>query len=182
MPGDKPEPHRGPTSILLPPNQPRVACFSWFAKSGNAASHKGWVRSSRSGERMCMGWAGTRRRTRLQNKALLVAALAGGARHESSAGGMLKNLADTLAGSGRALQVLVRADLLGNSLSLRGCVSFIDAVSWARMTLTSEEDTGFWLVALKASMVLGSSRRSALQPTRMMGRPEQKCTTSEIHC
>lgn len=48
--------------------------------------------------------------------------------------------------------------------------------------LTSEEDTGFWLVALKASMVLGSSRRSALQPTKMMGRPEQKCTTSEIHC
>jgi hypothetical protein len=68
-------------------------------------------------------------RTRLQNKALLVAALAGGARHESSAGGVLKDLADTLAGSGRALQVLVGTDLLGNSLSLRACVSFIDAVS-----------------------------------------------------
>ena len=30
-------------------------------------------------------------------------------------------------------------------------------------------------------MVLGSRRRSFLQPTRMIGRPAQKCMTSEIH-
>lgn len=65
-----------------------------------------------------LGIDGYKDKTRLQNKALLVAALAGGARHESSAGGVLKDLANTAAGSSRALQVLVSTDLLGNSLSL----------------------------------------------------------------
>lgn len=31
-------------------------------------------------------------------------------------------------------------------------------------------------------MVFWSYRKSFLQPTRMMGRPWQKCRTSEIHC
>lgn len=106
----------------------------WFVRLGlrRAETHrvtKGGKDRAAIGETDVLGIDRHKERTRLQNKALLVAALAGGARHESSAGGMLKDLADTLAGSGRALQVLVRADLLGNSLSLRACVSFIEAVS-----------------------------------------------------
>ena len=48
--------------------------------------------------------------------------------------------------------------------------------------LTSSGETGLWLVFLSSSMILGSRRRSFLQPTRMMGRFWQKCKTSEIHC
>lgn len=104
-------------------------CSTWLAKSGDASSYKGEEKSSRNGgETEVLGIDRHKTMTHLQDKALLVAALAGGARHESSAGGVLKDLADTLAGSGRALQVLVRTDLLGNSLSL-SCVSFSDQVS-----------------------------------------------------
>lgn len=97
-----------------------------------------------------LGIDGYKDKTRLQNKALLVAALAGGARHESSAGGVLKDLANTAAGSGRALQVLVRTDLLGNSLSVRrgnrllvGCPQGLDGVGVvSQIGLAADQDDG----------------------------------------
>lgn len=114
----------------LPPNQPRVGLFDLACEERRRIELQGeGMTEPQLGETEVLGIDRHKVRTRLQNKALLVAALAGGARHESSAGGVLKDLADTLAGSGRALQVLVGTDLLGNSLSLRACVSFIDAVS-----------------------------------------------------
>lgn len=48
--------------------------------------------------------------------------------------------------------------------------------------LTSSGETGLWLVLRSSSMILGSRRKSFLQPTRMMGRFWQKWRTSEIHC
>jgi len=51
-----------------------------------------------------------------------------------------------------------------------------------RIRLTSSGVTGLWLVFLSSSMTLGSRLKSFLQPTRMIGRPAQKCMTSEIHC
>lgn len=63
---------------------------------------------------------GRKDKTCLQDKALLVAALAAGAGHEGGTSSVLKNLTNTVAGSGRALQVLVGSDLLSNSLSLNG--------------------------------------------------------------
>lgn len=63
---------------------------------------------------------GRKDKTSLQDKALLVAALAAGAGHEGGTSGVLKDLTDTVAGSGRALQVLVGSDLLSNGLSLNG--------------------------------------------------------------
>ena len=41
--------------------------------------------------------------------------------------------------------------------------------------------TGFCDVLCSSSIVFWSYLKSFLQPTRMMGRPEQKCRTSEIH-
>lgn len=48
--------------------------------------------------------------------------------------------------------------------------------------LTCSGVTGFWEVLCSSSIVFWSKRKSFLQPTRMMGRPWQKCRTSEIHC
>jgi len=48
--------------------------------------------------------------------------------------------------------------------------------------LTCSGVTGFCEVLCSSSIVFWSKRRSFLQPTRMMGRPWQKCRTSEIHC
>ena len=48
--------------------------------------------------------------------------------------------------------------------------------------LTCSGVTGFWDVLCSSSIVFWSKRRSFLQPTRIMGRPWQKCSTSEIHC
>jgi hypothetical protein len=48
--------------------------------------------------------------------------------------------------------------------------------------LTCSGVTGFWEVLCSSSIVFWSNRKSFLQPTRMMGRPWQKCSTSEIHC
>ena len=47
---------------------------------------------------------------------------------------------------------------------------------------TSSGVTGLWFVFLSSSITLGSRRRSFLQATRIIGRPGQKCITSEIHC
>ncbi len=41
--------------------------------------------------------------------------------------------------------------------------------------------TGFCDVLCSSSMVFWSYLKSFLHPTRMMGRPWQKCRTSEIH-
>ena len=48
--------------------------------------------------------------------------------------------------------------------------------------LTSCSVTGFCEVFASSWIVFWSCRRSFLQPTRMMGRPLQKCMTSETHC
>lgn len=50
---------------------------------------------------------------------MLLAAAATLARQESSAGGVLEHLADTLIGLGRALEVLVGANLLADLLTLK---------------------------------------------------------------
>jgi hypothetical protein len=56
-----------------------------------------------------------------------------------------------------------------------------ETLQWRVEARTSSGVTGRWLVFLRFSMVFGSRRRSFLQPTRIMGRPAQKCITSEIH-
>lgn len=57
----------------------------------------------------------------LQNRALaLLAAPLAAARKQSGAGGVLKHLADTLVGLGRALEVLVGTNLLADVLTLLG--------------------------------------------------------------
>jgi hypothetical protein len=50
------------------------------------------------------------------------------------------------------------------------------------LNLTSSCVTGRCDVFLRFSMTVGSRLRSFWQPTRMMGRPAQKCLISGIHC
>ena len=50
------------------------------------------------------------------------------------------------------------------------------------LSRTSSGVTGLWFVFLSSSITLGSRRRSFLQATSIIGRPGQKCITSEIHC
>lgn len=64
----------------------------------------------------------------LKDQALLVA-LGALARQEGRARSMLKHLADALVGPGRALEVLVGADLLADFLTLKRSVSIF--TSWA---------------------------------------------------
>jgi hypothetical protein len=134
---------------------------------------------------------------RLENQALLVALASAASREESSASSVLEHLTNALVGLGRALEVLVGANLLTNLLTLFKQVSHLrhwymppghadsrrqgSVVLVGAGKLTSSGDTGFWLVLRSSSMVFWSYRRSFLQPTRMMGRPWQKCRTSEIH-
>jgi hypothetical protein len=54
----------------------------------------------------------------LQDQALLVPLAAAAARQESSAGSVLKHLANTLVGLGGALEVLVGTNLLADLLTL----------------------------------------------------------------
>ena len=96
---------------------------------------------------------------------------------QGSPGGGLEHLAHALSRLGRALDVAGSADSLADLLAL-GRLEWLVADAQA---LTCSGDTGFWLVLCSSSMVFASNRRSFLQPTRMMGRPEQKCSTSEIH-
>lgn len=87
---------------------------------------------------------------RLQDQALLAARLGLFARHESSAGGVLKDLADTLAGSGRALKVLVSANLLADLLTLlrqnrllAGLAKLLDDLGFvAQILLAADENDG----------------------------------------
>ena len=52
----------------------------------------------------------------------------------------------------------------------------------SRGRLTCSGVTGFCEVLCNSSIVFWSYRRSFLHPTRMIGRPWQKCSTSDIHC
>ena len=97
---------------------------------------------------------------------------------KSSTSGILENFANTLARLSRALQIVLSTNLLGNSHALARIIS----QGWNKViTRTSSGVTGRWLVFLSSSITRGSRRRSFLQPTRMIGRPAQKCITSEIH-
>ena len=55
----------------------------------------------------------------LQHHALVLLAGTTAARQQSGASGVLEDLADTLVGLGRALEVLVGTNLLANLLTLR---------------------------------------------------------------
>ena len=95
---------------------------------------------------------------------------------------MLEHLSHTLVGLGGALEVLRGADLLADilgleSLLVRGVGSFNPVT-----IRTCSGVTGFCDVLCSSSIVFWSYLKSILQPTRMMGRPEQKCMTSENHC
>ena len=119
---------------------------------------------------------------RLQNEAarLLLAPLAPA--EESGASRILEHLPNSLASSSRALEVLLGANLLRHSHALRNFESVLCILPRAPPSRTSSGVTGLWFVFLSSSITLGSRRRSFLQATRIIGRPGQKCMTSEIHC
>jgi hypothetical protein len=96
---------------------------------------------------------------------------------QGGAGGGFEDLTDALASLGRAFDVAGGADALAHLLAL----GLLETAHHRCKARTCSGETGFWLVLWSSSMVLASNRRSFLQPTRMMGRPEQKCSTSEIH-
>jgi hypothetical protein len=95
---------------------------------------------------------------------------------------VLEHLSHTLVGLGGALEVLRGANLLADILGLGGLLV------WRVVSLdlggarTCSGVTGFCDVLCSSSIVFWSYLKSILQPTRMMGRPEQKCMTSENHC
>jgi hypothetical protein len=109
---------------------------------------------------------------------------------ESLAGGRLEDVADALAGAGRAFNVPPGANLLRDGLCLperkgrdkRRRISQASVRGDVGLGRTSWVETGRCDVLRSSSIVRGSLRRSFLQPTRMMGRFEQKWRTSEIHC
>jgi hypothetical protein len=120
----------------------------------------------------------------LQDQALVLLLLFG---QESCSRGRLEHLADAMVGLGRAFEIFVGADLLANFLTLCIFVSPSTAEESCHRPLclvkrTCSGVTGFCDVLASSSMVFWSCRRSFLQPTRMMGRPWQKWSTSEIHC
>jgi hypothetical protein len=53
---------------------------------------------------------------------------------------------------------------------------------WLGLNLTSSDVTCRCDVFLRFSIIAGLRLRSFRQPTRMIGRPGQKCLISEIHC
>jgi hypothetical protein len=125
---------------------------------------------------------------RLQDQALVLLLLLC---QEGSSGGRFENFADTLVGLGRAFEVFVGTNLLAHFLTLweqhvsrsNDCFDWnVTSVVLQRSRRTCSIVTGFCDVFANSSMVLGSCRRSFLQPTRMIGRPWQKWRTSEIHC
>jgi len=120
-------------------------------------------------------------KVRSQNDAarLLLATLAPG--KEGSTSRVLEHLPNTLAGSSRALEVLFSANLLCHSHALHMPSQNCFLVR-AQPSHTSSGVTGLWFVFLNSSITLGSRRRSFLQATKIIGRPGQKCMTSEIHC
>ena len=116
---------------------------------------------------------------------------------------MLKNLPHSLICLRRTLQVVSGTNLLLHLLALseymsvttpiedertgnpRGSLKVqygFERLSGSRGRLTCSGVTGFCDVLCSSSIVFWSYRRSFLHPTRMMGRPWQKCSTSDIHC
>lgn len=103
---------------------------------------------------------------------------------------MLEHLSHTLVGLGGALEVLRGANLLADILGLGWEVSISVLLTPSTLLCALSETvvhtcsgvTGFCDVLCSSSMVFWSYLKSFLQPTRMMGRPEQKCMTSENHC
>lgn len=75
-----------------------------------------------------------------------MAALAAAAGEKSGACGVLKDLADTLVGPGRALEVLVGANLLADLLTLLFDGQLMVASPCVMSERTSSGETGFWLV------------------------------------
>jgi hypothetical protein len=95
---------------------------------------------------------------------------------------VLKYLSHTLVGLGGALEVLRGANLLADILGLENLlVRRVDRFNLVTVR-TCSGVTGFCDVLCSSSIVFWSYLKSILQPTRMMGRPEQKCMTSEYHC
>lgn len=99
---------------------------------------------------------------------------------------MLEDFPDALVGLGRALEILLCSNLLADILSLSGVLASVTCDGIKQGKALSEHTcsgvTGFCEVLWSSSIVFWSYLRSFLQPTRMMGRPWQKCRTSEIHC
>jgi hypothetical protein len=95
---------------------------------------------------------------------------------------VLEHLSHTLVGLGGALEVLRGANLLADILSLGILLVWRDVSLDVVSIRTCSGVTGFCDVLCSSSIVFWSYLKSILQPTRMMGRPEQKCMTSEYHC
>ena len=114
----------------------------------------------------------------LQDGALLLLLLSC---KESCACCVLEDFPDTFVGLGRALEVLLCTNLLADVLSLVVVLAWWVYVLLLREKLTCSGVTGFCEVLCSSSIVFWSYLRSFLQPTRMIGRPWQKCRTSEIH-
>ena len=126
------------------------------------------------------GWRGEMRS--LQDQALLLLLLPS---EEGGARGVLKHLPHALVGLGRALEVFLGANLLADvfGLQLRWVSDRVARLlRMQRGRRTCSGVTGFCDVLCSSSIVFWSYLKSFLQPTRMMGRPWQKCRTSEIHC
>jgi hypothetical protein len=95
---------------------------------------------------------------------------------------VLEHLSDALVGLGGALEVLRGANLLADILGLETLLVWRDDRLNLVTVHTCSGVTGFCDVLCSSSIVFWSYLKSILQPTRMMGRPEQKCMTSEYHC
>ena len=100
---------------------------------------------------------------------------------EGRTGGILEDFPDPLTGPGRTLQIAPGADLLSHGHALTVDEYDESIIKNDGSCRTSSGVTGFWLVFLSSSTTRESRLRSFLQPTRMTGRPAQKCCTSEIH-
>ena len=95
---------------------------------------------------------------------------------------MLEHLSNALVGLGGALEVLRGADLLADILGLESMLVWrVDRLNLVTVR-TCSGVTGFCDVLCSSSIVFWSYLKSILQPTSIMGRPEQKCMTSEYHC
>jgi hypothetical protein len=95
---------------------------------------------------------------------------------------VLEHLSNALVGLGGALEVLRGANLLADILGLEGLLVWRNDRLNLVSVRTCSGVTGFCDVLCSSSIVFWSYLKSILQPTRIMGRPEQKCMTSEYHC
>lgn len=109
---------------------------------------------------------------KLQHDALWLSTLSLVDRKRGS-GSMLENLLDSLARSCRAFQVLVSSNLLCDSHCLNRLLNTRER--------TSSVETGACRVFFSSSIVFASFLKSHFNPTRMIGSPAQKWSTSLIH-